>query len=110
MWPNELLITWQVWIMKLSQFFRFLPHRLGSYVISLRLRILELRMFLVELRMSLNRAHVFLLKRDYQLSYEGDLAPNLMFWCRAAIYHPVEVVQVFCDSFHSVGMWPNVES
>jgi hypothetical protein len=36
------------------------------------------------------------------------LAPNLMFWCRAAINHPVEVVQVFGYCFHNcVAMMSN---
>jgi hypothetical protein len=40
------------------------------------------------------------------------LTPKLMLWGVSCVNHPVEVIQVFCDSFHKHrALWPpNVQS
>lgn len=74
----------------------FLVTRLGirKLPINLRLRLLEIRMCLSKLL-------IICLKRGYLPSNEGDLAAYLVFWWKSAIYHAVEIINVFSECFQN---------
>src|SRR6266498_552421 len=56
---------------------------------------------LTELRMVLIKAREICLKRGYLTGNEPNLRTNRVLW-RAAIHHPVKIVDVFLESFHFV--------
>ena len=77
---------------------------LGRWV---KLRLLELRMRLLEVRMTLIQGSI----RCFECGYLAPDKANLTSYgryIRAAIYHPVEIVNVLFESWHKVqnDVWP----
>lgn len=76
-----------------------LSHRLFITFLKLRYSLIKAGM---KLRMCLIKARIICLQRGYLPPNESKLTAKLVSWCVASINHPVEVVNVFKNSFHKV--------
>lgn len=66
--------------------------------------LLKIRYFflksIVKARMCLVKARIICLQRGYLPPYEGNLTPKFIYWCVACLDHPVEIINVFKESFN----------
>jgi len=77
---------------------------INDAVTAYRLRCLELRMIFCQ-------ARIRCLQCGYFAGDEADLRARRILW-RAAVNHPIKIVQIFEESFHKMkrDTWPNVKA